>query len=156
MYRELREIIARARAAGLAVVVWSYPRSSGLSKEGRTAVDVVAYAAQIASQFGAHIIKVKPPTAAISLDAAKKTYEKHAVEDDAVARFRHVVQACFGGRRLVVFSGGEAKGTEDILKEVRAIHAGGGNGSIMGRNAFQRPKAEALKLLSDIIDVYKG
>jgi class I fructose-bisphosphate aldolase len=150
MMEELRELAAEAKACGLAVVVWSYPRA------GETAVDICAYAAHMAALIGAHIIKVKPPTAAISLDAAKKTYEKHPVEDDAAARFAHIVQACFGGRRLVVFSGGEAKGTEDILKEVRAIHAGGGNGSIMGRNAFQRPKAEALKLLSDIIEVYKA
>lgn len=154
MMEELRELAAEAKACGLAVVVWSYPRGPMLDKVGETALDICAYAAHMAALIGAHIIKVKPPTAAISLDAAKKTYEKHAIEDDAAARFRHVVQACFGGRRLVVFSGGEAKGTEDILKEVRAIHAGGGNGSIMGRNAFQRPKAEALKLLSDIIDVY--
>ncbi|PWS34850.1 class I fructose-bisphosphate aldolase [Falsiroseomonas bella] len=156
MMEELRELAAEAKACGLAVVVWSYPRGPGLDKVGETALDICAYAAHMAALVGAHIIKVKPPTAAISLDAAKKTYEKHAVEDDAAKRFAHVVQACFGGRRLVVFSGGEAKGTEDILKEVRAIHAGGGNGSIMGRNAFQRPKAEALKLLSDIIAIYQG
>ena len=154
MMEELRELAQEAKACGLAVVVWSYPRGPMLDKVGETALDICAYAAHMAALVGAHIIKVKPPTAAISLDAAKKTYEKHAVEDDAAARFKHIVNACFGGRRLVVFSGGEAKGTEDILKEVRAIHAGGGNGSIMGRNAFQRPKAEALKLLSDIIDVY--
>jgi class I fructose-bisphosphate aldolase len=154
MMEELRELAAEAKSCGLAVVVWSYPRGPMLDKVGETALDICAYAAHMAALVGAHIIKVKPPTAAISLDAAKKTYEKHAVADDAAARFAHVVQACFGGRRLVVFSGGEAKGTEDILKEVRAIHAGGGNGSIMGRNAFQRPKAEALKLLSDIIEVY--
>jgi len=156
MMEELRELAAEAKAVGLAVVVWSYPRGPMLDKVGETALDICAYAAHMAALVGAHIIKVKPPTGAISLDAAKKTYEKHAIEDDAAARFRHVVQACFGGRRLVVFSGGEAKGTEDILKEVRAIHAGGGNGSIMGRNAFQRPKAEAVKLLSDIIAVYQG
>ena len=156
MMEELRELAAEAKAVGLAVVVWSYPRGPMLDKVGETALDICAYAAHMAALIGAHIIKVKPPTAAISLDAAKKTYEKFPVEDDAAKRFAHIVQACFGGRRLVVFSGGEAKGTEDILKEVRAIHAGGGNGSIMGRNAFQRPKAEALKLLSDIIDVYKG
>jgi class I fructose-bisphosphate aldolase len=156
MMEELRELAQEAKACGLAVVVWSYPRGPMLDKVGETALDICAYAAHMAALTGAHIIKVKPPTAAISLDAAKKTYEKNPVEDDAAARFRHIVQACFGGRRLVVFSGGEAKGTEDILKEVRAIHAGGGNGSIMGRNAFQRPKAEALKLLSDIIAVYQG
>jgi len=156
MMEELRELAAEAKAVGLAVVVWSYPRGPMLDKVGETALDICAYAAHMAALIGAHIIKVKPPTAAVSLDAAKKTYEKFPIEDDAAARFRHVVQSCFGGRRLVVFSGGEAKGTEDILKEVRAIHAGGGNGSIMGRNAFQRPKAEALKLLGDIIDVYKA
>jgi len=156
MMEELRELAAEAKACGLAVVVWSYPRGPMLDKVGETALDICAYAAHMAALVGAHIIKVKPPTGAISLDAAKKTYEKHPVEDDMAARFRYVVQACFGGRRLVVFSGGEAKGSEDILKEVRALHAGGGNGSIMGRNAFQRPKAEALKLLADIIAIYQG
>ena len=156
MMEELRELAQEAKACGLAVVVWSYPRGPMLDKVGETALDICAYAAHMAALTGAHIIKVKPPTAAISLDAAKKTYEKNPVADDAASRFRHVVQACFGGRRLVVFSGGEAKGEADILNEVRAIHAGGGNGSIMGRNAFQRPKAEALKLLSDIIAIYQG
>jgi class I fructose-bisphosphate aldolase len=154
MMEELRELAAEAKSCGLAVVVWSYPRGPMLDKVGETALDICAYAAHMAALTGAHIIKVKPPTAAISLDAAKKTYEKNPIENDAAARFRHIVQACFGGRRLVVFSGGEAKGMEDILSEVRAIHAGGGNGSIMGRNAFQRPKDEALKLLGAIIDVY--
>jgi class I fructose-bisphosphate aldolase len=156
MMEELRELTEEAKAAGLAVVVWSYPRGPMLDKVGETALDICAYAAHMAALMGAHIIKVKPPTAAVSLEAAKSTYQKNPVEDDAAARFRHVVQACFGGRRLVVFSGGEAKGNEDILKEVRAIHAGGGNGSIMGRNAFQRPKADAVKLLTDIIGIYQG
>ena len=155
MIEELRELAEEAKSAGLAVVVWSYPRGPMLDKVAETALDICAYAAHMAALMGAHIIKVKPPTGAISLDAAKSTYAKYPVADDAVARYKHVVQACFGGRRLVVFSGGEAKGNEDILKEVRAIHAGGGNGSIMGRNAFQRSKADALELLGAIIDVYK-
>jgi class I fructose-bisphosphate aldolase len=155
MMEELRELAAEAKACGLAVVVWSYPRGPMLDKVGETALDICAYAAHMAALMGAHIIKVKPPTPAVSLDAAKKTYEKHGVDDNAAARIRHVTQACFGGRRLVVFSGGEAKGTEAILDEVRAIHEGGGNGSIMGRNAFQRPKDEALALLAAIINIYK-
>ncbi|MBX9595619.1 MAG: class I fructose-bisphosphate aldolase [Roseomonas sp.] len=156
MMEELRELAEEAKSVGLAVVVWSYPRGPMLDKVGETALDICAYAAHMAALTGAHIIKVKPPTAAVSLDAAKATYTKNPVQDDAAARFAHIVQACFGGRRLVVFSGGEAKGQEDIIKEVRAIHAGGGNGSIMGRNAFQRPKADALALLQAIIDVYKN
>ncbi len=156
MMEELRELTEEAKAAGLAVVVWSYPRGPMLDKTAETALDICAYAAHMAALLGAHIIKVKPPTGAISLDAAKKTYENSPVEDDAAKRIAHVVKACFNGRRLVVFSGGEAKGADALLGEARAIHAGGGNGSIVGRNAFQRPRDEALKLLSDMVDVYKA
>ncbi len=157
LMEELRELAEEAKAAGLAVVVWSYPRGGILDKTAETALDIAAYAAHMAALLGAHIIKVKPPTSAISLDAAKKTYEKHPVEvNDAAKRIEHIVKACFNGRRLVVFSGGEAKSEEALLDEVRAIKNGGGNGSIIGRNAFQRPKEEALKLLGSIIDVYKS
>lgn len=156
MIEELREMAEEAKSVGLAVVVWSYPRGPMLDKVGETALDIAAYAAHMAALTGAHIIKVKPPSDAIFLDAAKKTYAAHPVDvKDPAARIAHIVKACFNGRRLVVFSGGEAKGADALLDEVRAIHAGGGNGSIVGRNAFQRPKAEALKLLGDIIEVYK-
>lgn len=158
MMEELRELAEEAKAAGLAVVVWSYPRGPNLDKTAETALDICAYAAHMAALLGAHIIKVKPPTEAISLDAARKTYEKSPVPEigQLSGRIRHVTQACFGGRRIVVFSGGEAGTAESIVEMARGIHAGGGNGSIIGRNTFQRPKAEALKLLSDIIAVYQA
>ncbi|UFN50641.1 class I fructose-bisphosphate aldolase [Roseomonas sp. OT10] len=158
MMEELRVLAEEAKAAGLAVVVWSYPRGPMLDKVGETALDICAYAAHMAALLGAHIIKVKPPTEAISLDAAKKTYEKAPVPDigTLAGRIKHVVQACFGGRRIVIFSGGEAGTHEAMVEMAKGIHAGGGNGSIMGRNAFQRAKPDALKLLSDIIDVYKS
>ncbi len=157
MMEELKELTIEAKSAGLAVVVWSYPRGPMLDKAGETAFDICAYAAHIAALMGAHIIKVKPPTAALSLDAAKKVYEKEKIPGGTMAeRISHVVKACFNGRRLVVFSGGEAKGSAEILAEAKAIHEGGGNGSIVGRNAFQRPKEEAMKLLSDMIEVYKA
>ena len=157
MMEELRELTEEAKSAGLAVVVWSYPRGPMLDKAGETAFDICAYAAHMAALMGAHIIKVKPPTDALSLDAAKKVYEAQAIPRGTLAeRIRHVTQACFNGRRLVVFSGGEAKGSEPLLAEARAIHAGGGNGSIVGRNSFQRPKDKALDLLGKMTDVYLG
>ena len=157
MYQDLRELTAEAKAKGLAVVVWSYPRGTGLSKEGETAIDIVAYAAHIAAQLGAHIIKVKPPTASVEQAEAKKVLEKIKLPLDTLAdRIRYVVQATFNGRRIVIFSGGEAKGTDDVLKEIRQIHAGGGFGSIVGRNSFQRPRAEGVELLKKIIDIYKS
>ena len=157
MFQEIKEITEEAKRKGLAVVVWSYPRGSGLSKEGETAIDVVAYAAQIACQLGAHIVKVKPPTAHIEQAAAKKAYEKERIPVGTLAeRVRHVVQSSFAGRRIVIFSGGEAKGNDAIYDEVRAIRDGGGFGSIIGRNSFQRPKKEALDFLGQVMDIYAG
>ena len=151
----LREIAQEAKASGLAVVVWSYPRGAGVSKEGETAVDISAYAAQIAAQMGAHVIKVKPPKEMVEHPEAKKVYEKHQIPIKTLPeRVRHVVQSAFNGRRIVIFSGGEAKGTEEVLAEIRGIKEGGGFGSIMGRNAFQRPKPEALKLLDEVMKIY--
>lgn len=155
MYEQLRQVAAEAKAAGLVVVVWSYPRGSGLSKEGQTAVDVVAYAAQIAAQLGAHIIKVKPPTAHIESDAARAALEAAGVPLDTLAdRVRHVVQGAFAGRRIVIFSGGAAKGTEQVLEENRQTALGGGFGTIMGRNSFQRPHDEAVELLHAVMDIH--
>jgi len=157
MIEEVRALAEEAKANGLAVVMWSYPRGGALTKEGETAVDVCAYAAHIACLLGAHIVKVKPPTAAMYLDAAKKVYEKEKINTSTLAaRVRHVVQACFNGRRMVVFSGGEAKDLEGIYAEVRGLRDGGANGSIIGRNSFQRPKAEALAMLDNIIRIYQG
>lgn len=155
MYGQIRELCEEAKHAGLAVVVWSYPRGSGISKDGETAVDVVAYAAQIAAQLGAHLIKVKPPTAHIEQDAARKVYEAEGIAIDTLAdRIRHVVQSAFGGRRIVIFSGGAAKDRDGLLEEIRGLADGGAFGSIVGRNSFQRPKTEAIDLLHSIMDIY--
>ncbi len=154
---ELRELADEAKAAGLAVVVWSYPRGPGLDKAGETAVDICAYACHMAALMGAHIIKVKPPTAHLALDAAKKVYEAQQIDVSTLAkRVEHVVQTAFAGKRIVVFSGGEAKGLDGLYEEVRGLRDGGANGSIIGRNTFQRPKAEALAMLAKIIEIYQG
>ena len=157
MFEDLRELTLEAKAVGLAVVVWSYPRGSGISKEGETAIDVTAYAAQIAAQLGAHIIKVKPPSAHIEQDAARKVYEKEKIPVDTLPdRVRHVVQSAFNGKRIVIFSGGAAKEVEEVMEEIRAIREGGGFGSIIGRNSFQRAKPDGLKLLRQAMDIYLG
>ena len=155
---ELRELAEEAKDAGLAVVTWSYPRGPALDKAAETAVDICAYAAHMAALLGAHIIKVKPPTAVVSLEAAKKTYATQNIDISTMAkRVEHVVQCCFAGRRIVVFSGGETRDSIDaILEDVRGLRDGGANGSIIGRNTFQRPEADALKLLGSIIDIYLG
>jgi fructose-bisphosphate aldolase, class I len=156
MYEELRELILEAKAHGLAAVTWAYPRGAGISKDGETAVDVCAYAAQISAQLGSHVIKIKPPKDFVEQAEAKKVFEKYAIPTKTMAdRVRHCVQSAFNGKRIVIFSGGEAKGDAEILEEVKGLAAGGSFGSIMGRNSFQRPRAEAIKLLHAVMDIYK-
>ena len=157
LYEQLQGIALEAKEAGLAVIVWSYPRGGGLSKAGETAVDVTAYAAHLAAQLGAHIVKVKLSTDYLEQAEAKKVYEKYQIPISTLAdRVRHVVQSTFNGRRVVIFSGGAKSDTENVLNEARAIRDGGGFGSIIGRNSFQRPKPEALELLNSMMKIYKG
>jgi fructose-bisphosphate aldolase, class I len=157
MYENLRSLATDAAYAGLPVVVWSYPRGSGVSEQGRTAVDVVAYAAHLACQLGAHIVKVKPPTEMVESGPARKALEKASVPLGTLAdRVRHVVQSAFDGHRIVIFSGGAAKETAAVLEENRQTALGGGFGTIMGRNSFQRPHAEAVQLLHDVMDIHVG
>lgn len=157
MYQHLREIAEEAKSYGLAVVVWSYPRGSGLSKEGETAIDVVAYAAQIAAQLGAHIIKVKVPSAHLEQAAAKKVYEAEKIPISTPAdRIRHIVQSTFDGRRILIFSGGAKGEDQKMFDEARAIRDGGGFGSIIGRNSFQRQQPQALEFLSTVMKIYSG
>ncbi len=152
----LSALIEEAREHGLPTVLWAYPRGN-MSKEGETGIDVVSYAAQMAAQLGAHVIKVKPPSAHLEQAEAKKVFEKYNIPVATLSdRIRFVVQSAFNGKRIVIFSGGEAKGTEQVLEEIRQIHQGGGFGSIMGRNAFQRPRDEGMKLLNDAMNIYKG
>ncbi len=157
MIEEIREITEEAKSVGLAVVLWSYPRGGDLTKEGETAIDVTAYAAHMAAQLGANIIKVKPPTDHIESPDAKKVYDAQKIDISTLsARIDHVMQSSFAGKRLVVFSGGAAKGTDAVYDEIRALRDGGANGSIIGRNSFQRTREDALELLGNVVKIYQG
>ncbi len=157
MFEEISAMREEAAAKGIATVIWSYPRGEALTKEGETAIDIGAYAAQIAALLGAHVIKIKLSTDHLELGEAKKVYEAEGIDiASQAARVRHCMQAAFDGRRIVVFSGGAKKGSDSVYDDARAIRDGGGNGSIIGRNTFQRPRDEALEMLSQIVEIYRG
>ena len=157
MFEEISALRAEAAAKGVATVIWSYSRGEGVTKDGETGIDVAAYSAQIAALLGAHIIKIKLSTDHLMLAEAKKVYEAEKIDiKSQAARVRHCMQASFGGRRIVVFSGGAKKGEDSVYDDARAIRDGGGNGSIIGRNSFQRPRADALEMLGKLVDIYKG
>lgn len=157
MMEEIAEMSEEAKRNGLAVVMWSYPRGGVLSKEGETALDVISYGAHMACLLGANIIKVKLPTEHLEQDEARKAYQNHAIPTGSLSeRVSDVVKSCFNGRRIVVFSGGSSKSSDDVYDDAKAIRDGGGNGSIIGRNSFQRKWDNALNMLGKIMDIYKG
>ncbi|MBI4244269.1 MAG: class I fructose-bisphosphate aldolase [Planctomycetes bacterium] len=156
MFEEARSIVSEAKSKGLVAIIWSYPRGSGMSKEGETAIDVVAYAAHIACQLGAHIVKVKPPTSFIEQGESKKIIEGKGIQIGSLSqRIKHIIESSFCGKRIVIFSGGVAKSKDEIFNEIKQIRDGGGFGSIIGRNSFQRPREEAIELLREITGIYK-
>lgn len=156
MIEKIQKISLEARKAGLFVVIWSYPRGN-MSKEGETALDVVSYGAHIACLLGAHIVKVKVPTPHLEKQLDRQALEAHHVAIQTLKdRIRYVVRSSFNGRRVVIFSGGDVKTENDLLAEIQAIHHGGGFGSIVGRNLFQRSRQESLSLIEKIVNVYKS
>lgn len=157
LIEEIREMSEEAKSVGIATVIWSYPRGPAMSKKGETGIDVCAYAAHMAAQLGAHIIKVKPPTDHLEQPEAKTVYEAQGIDISSLSsRVAHVMEASFAGRRIVVFSGGDAKDAESVYEDIRGLRDGGSNGSIIGRNVFQRPRQEALEMLDMIIKIYQG
>ncbi len=157
MFEEISAMREEAAAKGLASVVWSYPRGEALDKAGETAADIGAYAAQIAALLGAHVIKVKLGTDHLSLPEARQVYEETGIPIKTQAeRVRDVMNSAFNGRRIVIFSGGAKKGADSVYDDARAIRDGGGNGSIIGRNTFQRERSDALEMLGKLIEIYKG
>ena len=157
MFEEIVEMRREAASKGIATVIWSYSRGEGISKEGETAIDVAAYAAQVAALMGAHIIKIKLSTDHLMLPEAKTVYEEQGIDiSTQSARVKHCMDSSLGGRRIVIFSGGAKKGADSVYDDARAIRDGGGNGSIIGRNSFQRDKKDALEMLGKLVEIYRG
>jgi class I fructose-bisphosphate aldolase len=157
MMEEVRDMIREAKNYGLPSVVWAYARGEGVTKEGQTAMDVIAYSAHLACMLGAHIVKVKLPGEHIMQDEARKAFEENGINiSTQAARVKEVVRSCFNGRRIVVFSGGAAKDADAVFRDALAIKEGGGNGSIIGRNSFQRKKEDGMEMLGKIMDIYKA
>lgn len=156
MYEEIRALSEEAKACGLAVVIWSYARGN-MSKAGETSIDAIAYGAHMACLMGASIVKVKLPTEHVEYLESESVYRTAKFDFSTLTkRVEHIVRCCFNGRRLVVFSGGETKDLANVHAEARAIRDAGGNGSIIGRNCFQRPKGEALELFGALSKIYRG
>ena len=156
MLEEARELIAEAKSYGLASVVWSYPRDGDLTKQGETSLDISAYATHMAALIGAHFIKVKLPSNSFEQDGIEELYKQSGVDFSVLSnRVKHIKQCALNGRRIVIFSGGGKKVSTSVQEDAIAIAKGGGNGSIIGRNSFQREKQDAGNMLQSVINIYR-
>ena len=156
MQEELRDIIREAKAKGLVAVVWSYPRGGKITKDGETALDIVAYAAHMAALMGAAHHQGEAAQGRRRPGRGQEGLrEGRGADGDLAERSR---TSC---RRLRRPAHGRVlrrrgQGHRRLLEEIRQIRDGGGYGSIIGRNTFQRPKAQALELLDEAIKIYLG
>ena len=155
MLEQVQQIFQSAKAMGLVCIIWCYPRGSGIKDD--TAFDTVCYAAHIGAMTGANIIKVKIPSAKISNTKLLEDYRAMDIDLNNMSnRVRHVKRCAFNCRRIVLFSGGSKKDTESLMDEVKGIAKGGGDGSIIGRNLFQRQKEEAISLVNKMVEIYSS
>lgn len=158
MLEELNLISEEASKFGLLSVVWSYARGPELSSGLDTAFDVISYSAHMACLAGAHIVKVKIPGANIFNKSLESKFKDSSIDlNDLSQRISHIKKSCMNGKRLVIFSGGASKESEESLySEIDGIKKGGGDGSIIGRNIFQREKSKAINMINNIRDIYLG
>ena len=157
MEQQAKALIADARKAGLITILWVYPRGEGLIKGQERAVDVIAYGVALGVSLGAQIIKVKLPIDGYGIASNQEMgiYDK-VPTTTLTDRLKLVMKAAYNGHRIVIHSGGDFANAETLEDEMRAIREGGAFGSIMGRNAFQRPRVEALDLITDLQDILVG
>lgn len=143
---QFNDIRTEAEALGMPVVVWAYPRGSAVEeKGGRDSVWAVDYAARVACELGADVVKINEP----KLDNLKDLPNPYnELPDDEAAAVRRVVESA--GRTLVLFSGGSKLGDDDLLKKAHTCMAAGATGLIFGRNSWQRPLQEALAITERI------
>ena len=152
-FEQFRKVREDADRFGMPIIVWSYPRGEAIdTKGGRDSFYAVDYAARVANELGADIVKVNVPKINPENDAkAPKPYNAMQVSvEDAV---RQVIESA--GRTLVLFSGGEMQGEEDVIQKARVAMDGGATGLIFGRNVWQRPFEDALALSGQIRDMMK-
>ena len=147
-FEQFRKVREDADRYGMPIIVWAYPRGEAIeAKGGRDSFYAVDYAARVANELGADVVKINVPKLNPEKDAAApKPYSSMQISvEDAV---RQVVASA--GRALVLFSGGEMQGEGDVIQKARVAMDGGATGIIFGRNVWQRPFDDALALAGEI------
>jgi fructose-bisphosphate aldolase, class I len=151
-FQQFTDIRAEADRFGMPVVVWAYPRGEAVAKKGgKESLYAIDYAARVALELGADILKVNYPVAsAKDADSPPPYNTLHLSPTEA---FRKVVESA--GRALVLVSGGEKMTDTELLTKVRSSMNDGATGIIFGRNMWQRPKADALRITRELHAIFR-
>ncbi len=151
-FRQFLEVRRDAERFGMPVIVWAYPRGEAIAKKGgKESLYAVDYAARVALELGADIVKLNYPVASEKDADSPSPYNTLRLTPDEA--FRKVVESA--GRALVLVSGGEKMGDPELLKKVRSSMDAGATGIIFGRNLWQRPKADALRLTRELHEIFR-
>lgn len=153
-FTQLRQVRQDATRFGLPLIVWSYPRGRAIElKGGRDSLYAVDYAARVANELGADVVKLNVP----ATDPNKKADQPSpydSMELDYGERVRKVVESA--GKTMTIFSGGSKIGDEDVLKKAKICMENGARGLIFGRNIWQRDWEDALDMTSKIKKLMKN
>ncbi len=150
-FLQFQQVRRDAERLGMPVIVWAYPRGDAVAKKGgRESLYAVDYAARVALELGADIVKVNYPVSSEKDADSPAPYNTLKLSHEAM--FRKVVESA--GRALVLVSGGEKVGDPELLDKVRASMHAGATGIIFGRNLWQRPREEALRLTRELHAIF--
>ena len=152
-FRQFAEIREEAERYGMPIIVWAYPRGAAVeAKGGKESLYAIDYAARVASELGADVVKLNlPKIEAERMRLSPAPYNQlQATEQEAMAR---VVASA--GRSLTLLSGGSKAGDEQVVEKARTAMRAGAVGVIFGRNMWQRPFAEALRMTERVKQVMR-
>ncbi|HEX7338529.1 MAG TPA: fructose-bisphosphate aldolase [Rhodanobacteraceae bacterium] len=149
--RQLRQVRADCERFGMPLMVWSYPRGAAIdAKGGKNTLYAQDYAARVALEMGADLVKLHEPTA----DRANVPEPYASLDEDTPTRTRRVV--CSAGRTMVLFSGGVKNDDDDaVVAQVTRYMQSGATGVMFGRNMWLRPFDDAVALTRRVHEIMR-
>ena len=151
-FLQFLEVRKEAQRLGMPLIVWAYPRGEAVAKKGgKESLYAIDYAARVAHELGADVVKLNYPVPSAKDSESPAPYNTLRLPPSEA--FRKVVQSA--GRSLVLVSGGEKVEDAELLQKVRSSMDAGATGIIFGRNLWQRPKAEALRLTRELHAIFR-
>lgn len=144
-FAQFRQVRRDAERFGVPVVVWTYPRGSAVARAGgKTSFYAVDYAARVAAELGADVIKVTYPDPE-SRTGVRREYDRPFAIEEALAAITRSA-----GRSLVVMSGGDKAEDKAVLERARLGLEAGWTGVIIGRNVWQREHDAGLRFVNSL------